>query len=48
MQRGVKTDWLMSDANVGINRITEARHKYLLGINHRAIERQDLQVSGTV
>jgi len=25
MRRGVKTDWLMSDANVGINGTTEAR-----------------------
>jgi len=48
MWRGVKTDWLMSNANVGINGTTKARHKYLLGINHRAIERQDLQASGTV
>jgi len=25
MRRGVKTDWLMSDANVGIKGTTEAR-----------------------
>ena len=26
MRRGVKTDWLMNDANVGTSGTTEAKH----------------------